>query len=127
MIMLNVMLADGTVRCADCFDASTYECTTDRPCLYCGSVPQVQEDVSLSKEYGIPWNGFLSQGMQEEYNTYVLEDNLSVLFPGPRGERMARTVYRHLSRNNLNAFFILIDMRDHFNPDTQTMDYPEGR
>lgn len=37
---MNVRLSDGTVRCADCFDASTYECETADPCTYCGAVPE---------------------------------------------------------------------------------------
>lgn len=32
---MNVRLADGTVRCADHFDASSYVSETDDPCLYC--------------------------------------------------------------------------------------------
>lgn len=32
---MNVRLNDGTVRCTDHFDASTYASLTDDPCLYC--------------------------------------------------------------------------------------------
>ena len=36
---MNVRLSDGTVRCGDCFDASSYESQTADPCTYCGSAP----------------------------------------------------------------------------------------
>lgn len=36
---MNVMLFDGTVRCADHFDASSYDCETSEPCTYCSSAP----------------------------------------------------------------------------------------
>jgi hypothetical protein len=32
---MNVRLYDGTVRCPEHFDASSYEDETDDPCLYC--------------------------------------------------------------------------------------------
>lgn len=32
---MNVRLYDGTVRCAEHFDASSYESETSDPCLYC--------------------------------------------------------------------------------------------
>lgn len=34
--MRNLLLYDGTVRCASDMDASSYDCLTDDPCLYCG-------------------------------------------------------------------------------------------
>lgn len=40
---MNVRLSDGTVRCAEHFDASTYEGMTDAPCLYC-QVPAESAD-----------------------------------------------------------------------------------
>lgn len=40
---MNVRLYDGTVRCADCFDASIYEIETADPCTYCGTVPECIE------------------------------------------------------------------------------------
>src|SRR3546814_301410 len=36
---MNVRLSDGTVRCGECFDASSYESETSDPCSYCGTVP----------------------------------------------------------------------------------------
>lgn len=42
---MNVRLYDGTVRCTDHFDASTYACLTDLPCLYCGKItPDVKPE-----------------------------------------------------------------------------------
>lgn len=37
---MNVRLYDGTVRCPQCFDASSYESDTSDPCLYCQSAPE---------------------------------------------------------------------------------------
>lgn len=36
---MNVRLNDGTVRCLDHFDASSYEAETDESCLYCDEEP----------------------------------------------------------------------------------------
>lgn len=47
---MNVMLDDGTVRCADCFDASTYACLADLPCLYCGKITPEPKAVAQTDE-----------------------------------------------------------------------------
>ena len=39
--MPNLKLYDGTVRCADCMDASTYEDETNEMCSYCGHIPHI--------------------------------------------------------------------------------------
>ncbi len=40
---MNVRLYDGTVRCADHFDSSTYESETPAPCTYCEWAPEAFE------------------------------------------------------------------------------------
>lgn len=47
---MNVMLDDGTVRCADCFDASTYACLADLPCLYCGKITPEPKPVAQTDQ-----------------------------------------------------------------------------
>jgi hypothetical protein len=66
--------------------------------------------VSLDKEYGIPFGGFLSAEMQDQYNTYKIIDHINVVFDdhGPM-------LNRHLAHNCLNGFAALIMYRDHFN------------
>jgi hypothetical protein len=41
---MNVRLPDGTVRCAEHFDASSYQSETSDPCLYCQSTPEPSAD-----------------------------------------------------------------------------------
>lgn len=38
--MQNLRLFDGSVRCVDCFDASSYADETDAPCTYCQHIPK---------------------------------------------------------------------------------------
>jgi diacylglycerol kinase family enzyme len=40
---MNVRLYDGTVRCPDCFDTSTYQCETSDPCTYCTTTQSDEE------------------------------------------------------------------------------------
>ena len=40
---MNVRLYDGTVRCADHFDSSTYESETSDPCAYCDRSPDAYQ------------------------------------------------------------------------------------
>lgn len=42
--MPNVRLYDGTVRCSDHFDASSYQSETSDPCPYCPSLEVTQDD-----------------------------------------------------------------------------------
>lgn len=44
---MNVRLFDGTVRCAGCFDSSTYESETADPCTYCGATPEPMVEVPV--------------------------------------------------------------------------------
>lgn len=45
---MNVRLYDGTVRCPQCFDASSYESDTSDPCLYCECSPTQSDEEWLS-------------------------------------------------------------------------------
>lgn len=74
--------------------------------------------VSLAKEYGIPYGGFLSAEMQDQYETYRLIDHLSVVY-GDHG----RMINRHLARNDLNGFAVLIMYRDSFDNVTGMIDF----
>lgn len=65
--------------------------------------------VSLVKEYGIPFRGFLSAEMQDQYETYRLVDHLTAVY-GDHG----LMINRHLAHNCLNGFAVLIMYRDHF-------------
>jgi hypothetical protein len=126
--MQNIMLNDGTVRCADCFDASTYACMTDEPCLYCGHVPSAvtttttTDGVSLDKPNN--WEAMINEMAREEYHSDVLMDNLCEMFQGEGGNKIAVLLYRHLSHNCLNGLSVLLTFRDCFNNDTQTLDFP---
>lgn len=73
--------------------------------------------VSLAKEYGIPYGGFLSAEMQDQYETYRLIDHLSVVY-GDHG----RMINRHLARNDLNGFAVLIMYRDAWDNSTGSID-----
>jgi hypothetical protein len=53
---MNVRLYDGTVRCMDHMDASSYESDTTDPCLYCGdkvrAISPRTDERSYVTEYG---------------------------------------------------------------------------
>lgn len=74
--------------------------------------------VSLVKEYGIPFRGFLSQATLDEYRGYVLQDHLTAVY-GDHGQM----IYRHLSHNCLNSMAVLIMYRDAFDNVTGKIDF----
>lgn len=64
---MNVRLYDGTVRCADCFDSSTYESETSDPCAYCHSTPDT--DTTNTHNAGNP--------MRPEFKLHTVKISLA--------------------------------------------------
>lgn len=50
---MNLQLADGTVRCSAHMDASSYDRTTHRPCLYCQEAGATDLPMALRRETGV--------------------------------------------------------------------------
>lgn len=46
---MNFRLYSGTVRCADCFDASSYKSETTDPCAYCGTIGRPAEPIATDE------------------------------------------------------------------------------
>jgi len=57
---MNFRLYDGTVRCPECMDASSYQGETSNPCLYCQGVPGVHRFEAIFSHPDEPEEGVLA-------------------------------------------------------------------